>query len=65
MSLNRKISGVWSHFSVINDTTFAKCDICKRKYSFKTNVTNLKAHLTKIHSIQITANQVNILNFKN
>lgn len=62
MNLNRKSSCVWSHFTVIDNTSFAKCDICKRKYSFKTCVTNLKTHLAKAHWIQMTANQVNIFN---
>lgn len=66
MSLNRKkTSNIWSHFSVIDDTRFAKCDICKRNYSFKTSVTNLKNHLTKAHWIQMTAVQVSILSLKN
>ena len=49
MSLNKKTSSIWSLFTVIDDTHFAKCDICKRKYSFKTSVTNLKTHLAKSH----------------
>jgi hypothetical protein len=63
MSLNRKISSVWLHFSVIDDSTFTKCDICKQKCTFKTSVTNLKMHLLKAQWIQMIANQVNILNF--
>jgi hypothetical protein len=35
MSLNRKISGVWSHFSVIDDSTFAKCDILNKNTYLK------------------------------
>lgn len=27
MSLNKKTSSIWSHFTVIDDTHFAKCDI--------------------------------------
>lgn len=33
MSQNRKTSSVWTHFTVIDDTNFAECDICIRKYS--------------------------------
>lgn len=58
MSLKQKTSDVWSHFSVIEGTTFAKCDICKRQYSFKTSVTNLKTHLNSAHWIQLNAHKV-------
>jgi len=51
--MSRKLSGVWSHFTAIENTTFAKCDICKRKYSYKTSVTNLKTHLASAHWIHI------------
>lgn len=57
--MNRKLSGVWSHFTAIENTTFAKCDICKRKYSYKTSVTNLKTHLASAHWIHINASKVN------
>ncbi|VVC37452.1 Zinc finger C2H2-type,Zinc finger, BED-type [Cinara cedri] len=48
-----KRSDLWSHFTVIHDTKFAICNICKRKYSFKTSVTNLKTHFDKSHKYQI------------
>ncbi|KAL4153704.1 hypothetical protein QTP88_001537 [Uroleucon formosanum] len=58
--MNRKTSDIWSHFTVIENTTFAKCNICKKKYSFKTSVTNLKTHYFSSHWIQInTAKQSN------
>lgn len=57
--MNRKTSDIWSHFTVIENTTFAKWNICKKKYSFKTSVTNLKTHYFSSHWIQInTAKQV-------
>lgn len=60
-NMNRKTSDIWSHFTVIENTTFAKCNICKKKYSFKTSVTNLKTHYSINHWIQInTAKQVRL-----
>jgi len=64
--MSRKTSNIWSHFIPIENTTFAKCKICKKKYSFKTSVTNLKTHYSTSHWIEIsTANQVSFFhNFK-
>lgn len=64
MSLSKKTSSVWSHFTVVEGTHFAKCDICKHKYSFKTSVTNLKTHLAKAHWILMTSIQVSNLILK-
>lgn len=55
--MNRKTSNVWLDFTVIDNITFAKCDICKKKYSFKTTVTNLKTHLYSSHWIQLFASK--------
>lgn len=51
--MSRKTSNIWSYFTVVDNTTFAKCNISKTKYSFKTSVTNLKTHMNSSHWIQI------------
>lgn len=53
----QKTSSIWQNFTVV-DSNFATCDICKRKLSYKTSVTNLKKHLTKAHLIYSNVSQV-------
>lgn len=48
--MNNRYSNVWVHFTVI-DGSFAKYDICKKKYSYKSTLTNLKKHLFNSHLI--------------
>lgn len=49
-SVRRKISPVWSHFSVTepNDKK-ARCDLCGLPMSFRGTISNLKAHLERKH----------------
>lgn len=45
-----KKSEIWNFFSVSDeDKSKAKCNICKSVFSYKTSVTNLKAHITRKH----------------
>ncbi|KAL4096990.1 hypothetical protein QTP88_021842 [Uroleucon formosanum] len=48
--MDNRYSSVWEHFTII-DGIHAKCDICKRKYSYKSTLTNLKKHLSNKHLI--------------
>lgn len=48
MSQDRRSSFIWKHFTKI-DSNIALCDICKKKYSYKTSVINLKKHLNYSH----------------
>lgn len=48
--MENRYSNVWSHFTIVDDK-FAKCDICKKKYSYKSTLTNLKKHLCNKHLI--------------
>lgn len=63
-----KTSNIWAHFTVVENTTHAMCIICKRKYSFKTSVTNLKSHIKTNHWIQINSSKevfhTHFLNYK-
>lgn len=54
MSLDRRTSNIWKHFSKV-DSSIAKCDICKKKYSYKTSMSNLKKHLNNAHLIYLYA----------
>lgn len=44
----RKISYLWNFFSEV-DETFAKCNICSVKLSYRTSTTNLKRHMESKH----------------
>eukprot|EP00102_Acyrthosiphon_pisum_P013340 XP_008182878.1 PREDICTED: uncharacterized protein LOC103309376 [Acyrthosiphon pisum] len=48
MSQDKRTSNIWQHFTKI-DSNFATCDLCKKKLSYKTSVTNLKKHLHNAH----------------
>lgn len=37
-----------------SDNTYAVCDVCKNKLSYKTLLTNLNKHITGVHGINIT-----------
>ncbi|KAL5246167.1 hypothetical protein ACI65C_013575 [Semiaphis heraclei] len=50
--MDRRTSDIWKHFSKI-DSSIAKCDTCKKSYSYKTSVTNLKKHLNNAHLIYL------------
>lgn len=43
------MSNIWNHFEKIPEKTVAKCILCKKEYSYKTSVTNLKKHLSCKH----------------
>ncbi|XP_072400765.1 E3 SUMO-protein ligase ZBED1-like [Diabrotica undecimpunctata] len=43
-----KKSEIWNFFSD-EDNSKAKCNICKSVFSYRTSVTNLKAHITRKH----------------
>ncbi|XP_072376816.1 uncharacterized protein [Diabrotica undecimpunctata] len=48
-------SFLWNHFTKIpNSDFFAFCNICKRELSYKTTTTNLKRHLERVHSEEIS-----------
>lgn len=40
---------VWNHYEKIPGTTEATCKLCKKDYSYKTSITNLKKHLRYKH----------------
>nr|XP_022910336.1 zinc finger BED domain-containing protein 1-like [Onthophagus taurus] len=44
----RKISEIWLFYDQV-DEFFAKCNLCKRVFSYKTSITNLKKHLECKH----------------
>lgn len=52
MSQDRRTSDIWKHFSKVN-SSLAKCDICKKNYSYKTSLSNLKKHLKNAHFIYL------------
>lgn len=45
---DKRTSNIWQYFTKI-DSNFATCDLCKKKLSYKTSVTNLKKHLHNAH----------------
>lgn len=51
---DRRSSDIWKHFTKI-DSINAKCDICKKNYSYKTSITNLKKHLSHSHLLYINS----------
>ncbi|XP_017055961.1 uncharacterized protein LOC108097922 [Drosophila ficusphila] len=46
--MKRKTSEIWCFFRAIDDT-FALCNICKAKLSYKTTTTNLSKHMNRMH----------------
>jgi len=52
MSQQRRFSAVWQYMTAF-DSTYAVCDVCKKKLSYKTSLTNLKKHITGVHGINI------------
>ncbi|KAF2902321.1 hypothetical protein ILUMI_03859 [Ignelater luminosus] len=48
----RKTSGVWQVFEPI-DNEFATCNICAKKLSYKTSISNLKKHMQCKHSAAV------------
>ncbi|XP_023224555.1 zinc finger BED domain-containing protein 4-like [Centruroides sculpturatus] len=50
MNKRSKISSVWSHFTILNnELKLAECDICAKKLSYHSTITNLKKHLSRKH----------------
>ncbi|KAI8046187.1 uncharacterized protein LOC128251874 [Drosophila gunungcola] len=46
--MKRKTSEIWGFFRAVDDT-FALCNICKAKLSYKTTTTNLSKHMNRMH----------------
>ncbi|XP_002073013.3 uncharacterized protein LOC6650966 [Drosophila willistoni] len=46
--MKRKTSEIWCFFRAIDDT-YALCNICKAKLSYKTTTTNLSKHMNRMH----------------
>ncbi|XP_034116003.1 uncharacterized protein LOC133837463 [Drosophila sulfurigaster albostrigata] len=46
--MKRKTSEIWYFFRAVDDT-FALCNICKAKLSYKTTTTNLSKHMNRMH----------------
>lgn len=63
MSQDRRSSDIWKHFTKI-DSNNAKCDICKKSYSYKTSVTNLKKHLHHSHLLYTYLNSSEVCSIK-
>lgn len=50
--VRRKISSVWSHFTLNKIKNIAKCNKCKKEYKTSGNTTNLRDHLNRFHSTE-------------
>ncbi|EDV42299.1 uncharacterized protein Dana_GF17912 [Drosophila ananassae] len=46
--MKRKTSEIWCFFRAVDDT-YAVCNICKAKLSYKTTTTNLSKHMNRMH----------------
>ncbi|EDV93849.1 uncharacterized protein LOC6563260 [Drosophila grimshawi] len=46
--MKRRTSEIWCFFRAVDDT-FALCNICKAKLSYKTTTTNLSKHMNRMH----------------
>lgn len=58
--MDNRYSNVWTYFTIV-DENVAKCDLCKRKYSYKSTLTNLKKHLSSRHLINCgQSQQINV-----
>ncbi|CAH0717220.1 unnamed protein product, partial [Brenthis ino] len=42
-------ASIWNHYEKIPGKSTAKCLLCKKEYSYKTTITNLKKHLKHKH----------------
>lgn len=53
--MDGRTSNIWNHFTIFDQSHYiAKCDICLKKYSFKSTLTNLKKHLCNCHGIDLS-----------
>lgn len=52
-AMNKK-SIVWNFFRKIEETKFVKCLLCQKEYSFCNNTTNLRDHLLRKHSEELS-----------
>lgn len=46
--MDNRYSRVLSHYTIVKGS-LAKCEICKKKYSYKSIFTNFKKHLNNRH----------------
>ncbi|XP_017130922.1 uncharacterized protein LOC108148401 [Drosophila elegans] len=53
--MKRKTSEIWGFFRAVDDT-FALCNICKAKLSYKTTTTNLSKHMNRMHPTTVLQN---------
>lgn len=59
--MDKRTSGIWAHFTIVDyKNCIAKCDLCLKKYSFKSTLTNLKKHLFGCHGIKLSSGKVSI-----
>lgn len=59
--MDKRTSNTWDYFTIIDQNNLiAKCDICLKKYSFKSTLTNLKKHLSGRHGIGLSSSKENI-----
>ena len=50
LETKRKRSDLWNFFEPVDEkSSFASCNICKAKLSFKTSTSNLKKHMINRH----------------
>jgi len=55
--MDRRTSNIWEHFTIFDQNKYvAKCDLCRKKYSFKSTIYNLKKHLSNCHGIELPIN---------
>ncbi|KAF0742811.1 zinc finger BED domain-containing protein 4-like, partial [Aphis craccivora] len=55
LNINLCTSNIWNNFTIFYQSHYiAKCDICLKKYSFKSTLTNLKKHLCNCHGIDLS-----------
>lgn len=48
--MSKRSSPVWNFFTVTDKVQYiAECDMCKKSFSFKSSVSNLKKHMEKKH----------------
>ncbi|CAB3231247.1 unnamed protein product [Arctia plantaginis] len=43
------MSSIWNYFEKVPGVLVAECLLCKKEYSYKTSITNLKKHLSSKH----------------
>ncbi|KAH8359113.1 hypothetical protein KR093_004310 [Drosophila rubida] len=62
--MKRKTSEIWYFFRAVDDT-FALCNICKAKLSYKTTTTNLSKHMNRMHpNANVTASSPQTRKYK-